>query len=91
LLNYNQLSLPAINGILEFFKVRPSPEELERIASGTRIYSKQVSATREFVPDTRAKQRLASDLVREMAERWAMQPYQLLEQNRNAVNIHEFN
>jgi len=29
--------------------------------------------------------------VREMAERWAMQPYQLLEQNRNAVNIHEFN
>ena len=91
LLNYNQLSLPAINGILEFFKVRPSPEELERIASGTRIYSKQVSATREFVPDARAKQRLASDLVREMAERWAMQPYQLLEQNRNAVNIHEFN
>ena len=91
LLNYNQLSLPAINGILEFFKVRPSPEELERIASGTRIYSKQVSATREFVPDARAKQRLASELVREMAERWAMQPYQLLEQNRNAVNIHEFN
>ena len=91
LLNYNQLSLPAINGILEFFKVRPSPEELERIASGTRIYSKQVSATREFVPDARAKQRLASDLVREMAERWAMQPYQLLEQNRNAVNIHELN
>jgi hypothetical protein len=91
LLNYNQLSLPAINGILEFFNVRASPEELERIAIGIRIYSKQVSATREFAPDTESKQKLASDLVREMAQRWAMQPYELLERNRNAVNIHEFN
>lgn len=84
LLNYNQLSLPAISGILDFFNVRPSPEELERIASGTRIYSKQVSATREFVPDTEAKQKLASDLVREMAERWAMTSYRLLERSNNA-------
>jgi hypothetical protein len=91
LLNYNQLSLPAINGILEFFNVRPAREELERIASGTRTYSKQVSATTAFVPDADAKQKLASDLVREMAERWARQPYELLEQSTNAVNIHELN
>jgi hypothetical protein len=91
LLNYNQLSLPAISGILEFFNVRASREELERIASGTRIYSKQVSAALAFVPDTDAKQKLASDLVREMADRWAMPSYQLLERNRSAVNIHEYN
>jgi len=91
LLNYNQLSLSAIIGILEFFNAPPSPEEVERITSGSRIYSKEASATREFVPDAGAKQKLASDLVREMADRWAMQPYELLERNRNAVNIHEFN
>jgi len=82
LLNYNQLSLPVIYGILNFFNVRPSREELERIASGTRIYSKH--ASREFVPDSDAKQKLASDLVREMAARWASEPYQLLERSNKA-------
>jgi hypothetical protein len=91
LLNYNQLSLPAINGILDFFNVRPSREDLERIASGIRIYSKQVSATREFVPDAGAKQELASDLVRAAAKRWAIEPYRLLERNKKGGNIHEFN
>jgi len=91
LLNYNQLSLPAISGILKFFNARPSDQDLERIASGTRIYSKQASATREFVPDTDAKQQLASPFVRELAERWAMQPYRLLEEHRNRVNVYELN
>ena len=91
LLNYNQLSSPSISGILNFFKLRPSAGELERISSGTRSYSKEVSATREFVPDTEAKQKLASKLVREVAERWAMQPYYLLEEHQNAVKTHEFN
>jgi hypothetical protein len=79
LLNYNQLSLPAISSILNFFNVRPSPEELEKIASGSRIYAKEVSGTREFVSDAAAKQRFATDYVREVAERWARQPYALLE------------
>lgn len=82
LLNYNQLSLPAISGILSFFNARPSSEELETIARGTRIYSKHVEATFEFVPDADAKQKSASALVRELAERWAMQPYQDLERSR---------
>jgi hypothetical protein len=82
LLNYKQLSSPAISGILDFFKARPSAEELERIASGTRTYSKDVSATREFVPDTDAKQKLASKVVCEAAEQWAMQGYERLEKCR---------
>jgi hypothetical protein len=80
LLNYNQLSLSAISSILKFFNVRASAEELEKIASGTRLYSKHVSAAREFVPDADAKQKVANDHMRDMAERWAMQPYALLEQ-----------
>jgi hypothetical protein len=85
LLNYKQLSSPAIGGILQFFGVRPSAAELERIASGTRVYSKEVSATRVFVPDTDAKQKLASAHVREAAERWAMQPYALLEMKNHEL------
>ena len=79
LLNYTQLSLPGISRILNFFNARPSPEELERIASGSRIYSKAVSATREFAADADAKQKVATNHVREVAERWAMQPYAVLE------------
>ncbi len=82
LLNYNQLSLPVIFRVLEFFKVSPSAEEMDAIARGSRMYSKEVSGTRTFVADADAKQQLASDLVREMAERWAIQPYRLLEKKR---------
>ena len=82
LVNYNQLSVPVISSVLSFFKVNASTEELERIARESRIYSKEASATRTFVADTDAKQQLASNLVREMAEKWAMKPYQLLERKR---------
>ena len=91
LLNYSQLSLPVISGILNFFNAHPTDAEFERIASGARVYSKEVSTTREFVPDADAKQELASSVVRELAERWAIGPYRLLEEKRNAVNVYEFN
>ncbi len=91
LLNYNQLSVPALISILKFFKIRASNEELEKVAGSSRIYSKAPSGAREFTPDAAAKQRVASDLVREMAERWAMKPYHLLEESRTTINNHEFN
>ena len=81
LLNYNQLSL---TNILDFFNVSPSAEELERISSGSRIYSKEASGAREFVPDADAKQNSASDRVRQLAEQFAMGPYELLERKRKA-------
>ena len=81
LLNYNQLSVPALLSILRFFNVDVSNAELERITSGSRIYSKEISGVREFTPDSDTKQKFASDLVREMAERWACEPYKLLEQS----------
>ena len=80
LLNYNQLSVPVIASVLNFFKVDLSSEELEAIARTTKAYSKEASGTRAFVADADTKQRLASDLIREMSERWAAKPYQLLEQ-----------
>jgi len=79
LLNYKQLS---ISSVLEFFKVNPSPKELEAIARTSGVYSKEVSGTRPFVPDANAKQKLASDLILKATEAWSNEPYQRLEQKR---------
>jgi len=84
LLNYSQLSVPVIANVLSFFNVSLSSQELETIARTSEVYSKEVSGTRAFVADVDAKQKLASDLVREMSERWAGEPYRLLEQKRNS-------
>lgn len=82
LLNYNQLSVPVICGVLRFFRISPSREEMEAITRVSRAYSKQTSQTREFIADTEAKQQLASDLVRKAVGRWALEPYQQLERKR---------
>jgi hypothetical protein len=82
LINYNELSVPVISRVLRFFKVSPSSEELEKIERGSRMYSKEASGTRAFVTDTDAKQQLASNLVREVAETWAMKPYRRLARRR---------
>jgi hypothetical protein len=82
LLNYNQLSMPVISSVLEFFEIRPSTKEIEAIARASGVYAKETSTARRFIADSEAKQRLASDVVREMSERWAMMPYRLLEDKR---------
>jgi len=83
LLNYNQLSVPVIASILKFFNVNPSNEELETITRTSGVYSK---GARAFMPDTDTKQKLASDLIREMSERWANESYRLLENLVNHAN-----
>lgn len=82
LLNYNQLSVPVISSVLEFFKVSPSPQELEAIARASGVYSKEVSGTRPFVADADTKQKLASDQILKATEAWSNEPYQRLEQKR---------
>ena len=84
LINYNQLSVPVIFSVLRFFKVSPSEDEKPAIERGSRVYSKEASGARAFVADSDAKHQLASDLIRETAETWAMEPYRLLEQKRLA-------
>lgn len=82
LLNYQQLSLTEISKVMQFFGIRPAATEMETIARQSQTYSKSLSEKRTFVPDAEAKHRAASELVREMAERWANEPYQRLEQKR---------
>jgi hypothetical protein len=83
LVNYNQLTVPVISSVLRFFKVSPSADELSAIERGSRVYSKEVSGTRTFVGDSATKRELASELIREMAATWALEPYRLLEQKRS--------
>lgn len=80
LLNYSQLSLPVISSVLDFFQLHPSAAEMETIARGSRIYSKEAAGARKFVADAGAKQQRASGLIREMAEKWAVEPYRRLEE-----------
>ena len=82
LLNYNQLSPAKISNVLEFFGVKPAAAEMENIARQSQMYSKSRFGDRTFSADADAKQRAASELVRETAARWANEPYQLLEQKR---------
>ena len=84
LLNYNQLSVPVIARVLNFFNVSLSSEELSTIARTSEIYSKEISGTRAFVADVDAKQKLASNTAREMSDRWAGEPYRMLEQKQNS-------
>lgn len=82
LLNYHQLSLAEITNVLNFFGVEPAAAALETIARQSQTYSKSIAGDRAFVADTDAKQRAAGAHVREVAERWANEPYRLLEQKR---------
>jgi hypothetical protein len=89
LLNYNQRSVPVISSVLNFFNVSPSAEELKKIADAGSVYSKEVSGTRAFIADTHAKQKLASNRVREAAAEWANEPYRQLEQKRLGLKNQE--
>ena len=86
LLNYTQLSVTEIVNLLRFFNVSPSSDDMDEIARRSGIYSKEASATREFVADAQAKQQRASVLIREMAAAWASEPYRLLEEKRMQSN-----
>jgi hypothetical protein len=82
LLNYNQLSTAEIANVLNFFGIEPAAAEMETIARQSHVYSKAATGARAFVADAETKQQLATDTIREMAERWANKPYQLLEHKR---------
>jgi len=85
LLNYNQLSAAEISNVMQFFGVTPAASEMETIARESQKYSKSPSDAPTFVADADRKQQAASELVREMAARWANEPYQLLEKKRLGI------
>ena len=85
LLNYSQLSLPVLLSVIKFFNITPSTGEIEGMKRASQVYSKDTHSERAFIADSDTKQLVASPLVREMAERWSSEPYQLLEQKRTVI------
>lgn len=84
LLNYDQLTPQALIEVLRFFGVTPSAKETEAIIETCRRYSKDPTRTRGFQPDSASKRADASDLTREMVERWALPSY------RRLTNLHRY-
>lgn len=84
LVNYRELSLPKLCEISRFFGVDPTPSEIEAIRSRMQFYSKDAKPERLFFEDTDRKVEESSPLMREMAERWAVEPYLELERLRTS-------
>jgi hypothetical protein len=87
LLNYEDLSLDRLSSVIKFFGVTPTAHEREALRQVLSVYGKDANLQRPFSVDSQAKQASASDAVRAMAERWAIQPYNRLEEIRSKQKL----
>ncbi|HZB45380.1 MAG TPA: hypothetical protein VE360_09060 [Pyrinomonadaceae bacterium] len=79
LLAYEHISAETLAGVVRFFGAAPRPAEIEEIERVSRLYSKDPARRRAFGGDDGdAKRSGATPLIREMAERWAREPYERL-------------
>jgi hypothetical protein len=77
-INYAQLTFETLISAVKSFGVVPSPEELDAIRLVSRLYSKDLTQTREFEVDSESKRASASAHVIAMARKWSMPPYERL-------------
>ncbi|HEX6625981.1 MAG TPA: hypothetical protein VF064_19850 [Pyrinomonadaceae bacterium] len=80
LLAYEHINAETLAGVVRFFGAAPRPAEIEEIGRVSRLYSKDPARRRAFGGDGDAKRTGATPLIREMAERWAREPYERLRQ-----------
>jgi hypothetical protein len=78
LVGYEELSDTKLFEIVRFFGADPTAGEAERINATARLYAKDAVPARPFAPDGAAKRAAASPHAREMAQRWAAEPYRRL-------------
>jgi hypothetical protein len=76
LCNYQDLTPETLLRLVEFFRVSISTEEAKAIRQTCEVYSKDPA--RPFEGDNHSKRANASQLVIEMAAKWAETPYQSL-------------
>ncbi len=82
LLNYEELSLPALLRLAAFLGLEPTAEEIETMASSMRRYAKDEIEARPFIADSSDKRRAATAGVKSMSAKWAHRPYLELERQR---------
>lgn len=85
LLAYEQLAPETLADVTRLFGAAPAPVELGEIERVSRLYSKDSARLREFADDADAKRSRATPLVREMAERWAREPYERLRRKHESL------
>lgn len=78
LLDYEQISARSLLEVVRFFGITPSHEEVEAVKRVSRLYSKDTRRRRGFEADAVSKRDEASPLIKEMAGRWASEPYERL-------------
>ena len=86
LINYAELSLDGLMNVMRTFDLKISGSEQQAITEVMSRYSKDRQRQRDFESDSTQKRQLASKLAWEMAERWALDPYEQLEQKRSEQN-----
>ena len=84
LINYRQLPDAVWSSISEFFSVRWTEVEQERMKNVTRIHSKTPAGV--FQQDSAGKREKATEQVREAARRWLYPTYEKLESARLGAN-----
>ncbi|MEM7344498.1 MAG: hypothetical protein AAF485_09650 [Chloroflexota bacterium] len=82
-INYDQFSSDTYARILAHFMLDVTADEFAQMCEVTKLYSKAGSQKKEFFQDDRhKKQKDAFQIVREMVNKWAIQPYNALEATR---------
>lgn len=76
--DYEQLRPETIGDIARVFGVVASQEELDRMAETFRYHSKSTGVNREFKRDTNVKRATADKTIQELANQFAMEPFQRL-------------
>ena len=76
-IDYSHLDRSSISKIADFFSIS-LPLDSEEFRQAMEVYAKDRNQTRLHQDDRARKQREASDLVKQAAQRWAQEPYDRL-------------
>ena len=88
LVNYCQLPEFVGSTLLDFFQINYTSADIERMRHVSQFDTKKPD--RKFANDTPSKNQLATDLIRQMANRWLSELYVRLESKREAISLASF-
>ena len=84
LINYSQLSPEIFRQALDFFELTVTDDEFEATCGLREYHAKDRAGELRFKDDSAAKQLAAPTVVREMAEKWAMEGFRKVEEKRQS-------
>ena len=83
LINYDQLlSKVGLCQVLDWFQIKISDNELATMLNNLKVYSKDNIKEKAYRDDRADKQKMVSKQLRDLVDKWAMEPYLKLEEIR---------